>query len=271
MMEHSESIDLEMKALDLRRRDTHHKTSRSRQRGSSGEPYIIPENDLVQISTLDALIAGTRTITPEQQSRLQTDSRLWCAGDKSLLHNKCVAVVGTREVSPEGAARSRRLARELALAGVVVVSGLAKGVDTEALTSAIEAGGRVVAVVGTPIDRAYPAENKRLQEKIYREHLLISQFAPGERVFPSNFPERNKLMAALSDGTAITEAGDTSGTLHQAAECGRLGRWLFICRSVVEDASLQWPKRFLGQPKVHSFGSTKDILVAIGATTEEWH
>jgi DNA processing protein len=156
------------------------------------------------------------------------------------------------------------LARELVSAGVVIVSGLAKGVDTEALTAAMEAGGKVVAVIGTPIDRSYPAENKHVQELIYREHLLISQFAPGEQVYPSNFPERNKLMAALSDATAITEAGDTSGTLHQAAECVRLGRWLFIAKSVVDDVSLQWPTRFLGQPKVSSFSSTGDILTAIG-------
>jgi len=259
-----------MKALDLQRRDAQKRTT-SRQRQPRGEPYTPPANELVHISTLDNLIAGIRSITPEQQTRLQPDSRLWCVGDASLLHRKCVAIVGTRGVSPEGAARSRRLGRELAGAGVVVVSGLAKGVDTEALSAAIEAGGRVVAVIGTPIDRAYPAENKHLQERIYREHLLVSQFAPGERVFPTNFPERNKLMAALSDATAITEAGDTSGTLHQAAECGRLGRWLFIAQSVVDDPLLQWPKRFLGQPKVDSFSATEDILKAIGAKTEEWH
>jgi DNA processing protein len=259
-----------MKALDLQQRDNQ-KRATPKQRQRRGESYTPPVSELVCISTLDNLIAGIRSITQEQQTRLQPDSRLWCVGDVSLLHRKCVAIVGTRGVSPEGAARSRRLARELAGAGVVVVSGLAKGVDTEALSAAVEAGGRVVAVIGTPIDRAYPAENKHLQERIYREHLLISQFAPGERVFPTNFPERNKLMAAVSDATAIIEAGDTSGTLHQAAECGRLGRWLFIAKSVVDDPLLQWPKRFLGQPKVDSFTSTEDILKAIGAKTEEWH
>lgn len=235
------------------------------------ERYAPPSSDLVKILTLDDLISGVRSITPEQQARFNSDSRLWCAGNVSLLQQKCVAIVGTRDVSPDGAARSRRLARELALAGVVVVSGLAKGVDTESLTSAIEAGGKVVAVIGTPIDKAYPAENKKLQERIYTDHLLISQFASGEPVYPANFPERNKLMAAVSDATAIVEAGDTSGTLHQAAECLRLGRWLFIAKSVVDDPSLQWPKRFLGQPKVDAFSSTQDILKAIGAKIEEWH
>ena len=253
-----------MKALNLQRRDPQKKAT-PRQRQSRGDRYSPPPTELVSISILDNLIAGIRTIAPEQQARLQPDSRLWCVGDTSLLHRKCVAIVGTREVTPEGAARSRRLARELAGAGVVVVSGLAKGVDTEALSAAIEAGGRVVAVIGTPIDRAYPAENKHLQERIYREHLLVSQFAPGERVFPTNFPERNKLMAALSDATAIIEAGDTSGTLHQAAECVRLDRWLFIAKNVIENPSLSWPEKFRGYPRTCTLSATDDVLKALGA------
>jgi DNA processing protein len=155
------------------------------------------------------------------------------------------------------------LARELSEHGIVVFSGLAKGVDTEALQGAIQAGGKVVAVIGTPLDKAYPAENKHLQEEIYRFHLLISQFRPGQRVFRSYFPERNKLMAALSDGTAIIEAGDTSGTLHQAAECVRQGRWLFVAQSVMDDTELSWPQRFSRYEKFRAFGRTEDILEAL--------
>ena len=166
-------------------------------------------------------------------------------------------------MSPNGAARARRLARELTDEGLVIFSGLAKGVDTEALQSAINSGGRVVAVIGTPLDKAYPAENKRLQEEIYREHLLISQFRSGERVFPSHFPERNKLMAALSDGTVIIEAGETSGTLHQAAECVRLGRWLFIAQAVMEDTTLTWPRRFEAYERCRVLRDVTDILSAL--------
>ncbi len=232
----------------------------SRRRGAR---YVVPSQHLIHISTLSKLIAGMRNIVPEQQARLQAVEQLWCVGDVSLLGKKCVAIVGTRDVSADGAARSRRLARELVRAGVVIVSGLAKGVDTEALTAAIDVGGKVVAVIGTPIDRSYPAENKHLQERIYRDHLLISQFAPGERVYPSNFPERNKLMAAISDATAITEAGDTSGSLHQAAECVRLDRWLFISKSVIENPSLSWPQRFSSYPKTRTLSVTDDVLQAL--------
>ncbi len=233
-------------------------------RKTPGDSYAPPENIIT--STLGELIQGVRTIPEDQQERMGFTqdggfgAKLWMAGDVSLVKQPCVAIVGARDVSSGGAARSRRLARELARAGVVVVSGLAKGVDTAALTAAMEAKGRTIAVIGTPITRAYPAENKRLQEKIYREHLLVSQFAPDKRVYPSNFPERNKLMAAITDATVIIEASDESGSLHQAAECTRLGRWLFIAKSLAENPTLRWPQNFLLYPTTRVLHQTSDIL-----------
>jgi DNA processing protein len=146
----------------------------------------------------------------------------------------------------------------------VVVSGLAKGIDTAALTGAIEAGGRVIAVIGTPLDKASPIENAELQQEIYRNHLLVSPFPTGEQVFPSNFPKRNRLMAALSDATVIVEASDTSGTLHQAVACQELGRWLFILRSVVDNPKVTWPRRFLPEPHTAVLDRTSDVFGKIG-------
>lgn len=204
-----------------------------------------------QLDLLDGLKARDRT---------RDTGRLYLAGDVDLLKRRCVAIIGTRNASDAGRKRARQLARQLVERGVIVVSGLADGIDTEALTSAIEAGGHVVAVIGTPIDQAYPAKNKRLQEEIYRDHLLVSQFEPGSRVFPQNFPARNRTMAALSDASVIIEASESSGTLHQAAECGRLGRWLGIAKSVVDDPALRWPTKFVGQPRVAVLESTDQIL-----------
>jgi len=237
---------------------------------SKSKTYVPP--DAVELCGLADIIRNTRVIPEGQQERFGMASqdragmKLWCAGDLSLVHRPCVAIVGTREVSEAGAARARRLARELVACGVVIVSGLARGVDTEALTAAIDAGGRTIGVIGTPIDKAYPAENKRLQEKIYKEHLLISQFQPGKTVFRGNFPERNKLMAAISDATVIVEASDTSGTLHQAVECRRLNRWLFIMNSIVEDPSLRWPKDFVHYENTKVIKSTSDIVEALKIT-----
>jgi DNA processing protein len=230
--------------------------------------YRPPNPKDIRVTTVGDLLAGKRQIVPAQQARLGFDAdgldlHVWCAGDVSLVQKTAVSIVGTRNVSPNGAARARRLAEELSEEGLVIFSGLAKGVDTEALRSAIHVGGRVVAVIGTPLDKAYPAENKRLQEEIYHEHLLISQFRPGERVFPNHFPERNKLMAALSDGTAIIEAGETSGTLHQAAECVRLQRWLFVAQSVMDDTTLSWPRRFEVYERFRVFRDAGVILSAL--------
>lgn len=187
-------------------------------------------------------------------------AQIFYAGEAALLERRCIAVIGARKASDLGRRRARQLGRQLAEAGVVVVSGLAEGIDTEALTGAIESGGKVVAVIGTPLDQAYPAKNKALQEVIYRDHLLVSQFRSGSRVYPSNFPARNRTMAALSDASVVMEASDTSGTLHQAAECQRLGRWLVIARSVANDPSLSWPAKFIGKPRTAILDTTAGLL-----------
>lgn len=197
------------------------------------------------------------------RARDEKDVYVYFAGDAALLEKPSVAIVGAREVSPAGKSRAYKLARELADEGVVIVSGLAKGVDTAAHYGAIQNGGRTIAVIGTPVTKAYPAENKLLQEEIYERHLLLSPFAPEEPVFKANFPKRNRVMALLSDATVIVEASDTSGSLHQAAECLRSDRWLFIMKAVAEDPSLTWPKKFIGHPKVSVLSSTKEILAEI--------
>ncbi len=239
--------------------------------GSRGG-YKPPPDGLVQERQLLDLLPTSRVVSEAQQQRLYPSDApqsshgptVYCVGDLSLLQRPCVALVGTRAVSSEGAARTRRLARELVAAGVVVVSGLAKGVDAEAHRAAIEAGGRTIGVIGTAVQKAYPAENKHLQETIYREHLLVSPFQPHEVVQKHFFPKRNRVMAALSDATVIIEASDTSGTLHQAAECVRLGRWLFIARSLLEDRNVTWPKKFLGtSPRIRVLETTQDVLAAV--------
>jgi DNA protecting protein DprA len=188
------------------------------------------------------------------------EAPVFYSGDLDILDAPSVSIVGTREVSDNGWKRASKLARQLADLRVTIVSGLAKGVDTAALSSAIESGGRVAAVIGTPLNKAYPAENAALQQTIYTSHLLLSPFKEGERVFRSNFPVRNRVMAAISDATVIIEASDTSGTLHQAAECLRLGRWLFIARSVLDDTTLTWPARFLTDKKTVALESVNDIM-----------
>lgn len=173
--------------------------------------------------------------------------RLWWEGDASLLRSgPRVSVVGTREVSDEGRRRAVRLVRFLVQHRVVVVSGLAAGVDAVAHTTAIELGGRTIAVIGTGIDVVFPRQNAALHARIATEHLLLSQFPPGTPVGKTRFPQRNRTMALIAHATVIIEAGDSSGTLSQGWEALRLGRPLFVLRSVVENTSLKWPSEMVG-------------------------
>lgn len=227
-----------------------------------------PPTDVVRVHLQQILRKpGHKVLANKQLDLLRSNEHrevfVYYAGDISLLDKPSVAIVGAREVSDAGKNRAYKLARELVSAGVVVVSGLAKGVDTAAHYGAIQNHGHTIAVIGTPLTKAYPAENKFLQEEIHGHHLLLSPFADGETVFKANFPKRNRVMALLSDATVIVEASDTSGSLHQAAECLRSDRWLFIMKTVAEDPSLTWPQKFLGHPKVCMLSSTNDILARL--------
>ena len=173
-----------------------------------------------------------------------------------------VALVGSRRASPEGLEAAGQLARHLAQNGVTVVSGLADGIDTAAHWGTIKAAGRTIAVLGTPLDRAYPAKNASLQNLIMREHCAVSQFQPRSEVHKRNFVERNLTMALIANASVVVEAGETSGSLHQAVEALRLGRPLFIWKKVFENRALRWPKRMLdyGAIRLEKFDVVLDAL-----------
>ncbi|HEV7911244.1 MAG TPA: DNA-processing protein DprA [Methylocella sp.] len=170
-----------------------------------------------------------------------------------LINSSSVAVVGTRTPSEDGIKRTRTLVKELVKDDFTIVSGLAKGIDRVAHETAIEGGGRTIAVLGTPISHAYPVENRELQERIAREFLLISQVpikrwqSQGPKQNRIFFPERNITMSALTEATIIVEAGETSGTLVQARHALKQGRKLFILDSCFNNTDITWPHRFAEQ------------------------
>jgi DNA processing protein len=193
---------------------------------------------------------------------------LYYQGAWELTETRSVAVVGSREASEDGLKRAARIARELVDRGFTVVSGLAAGIDTAALTAAVERGGPVAAVIGTPLGVVYPRENRGLQELIARDHLLISQVPvlryavqapPQNRLF---FPERNVTMSALTEGTIIVEAGETSGTLTQARAALHQGRKLFILDSCFNRTDITWPARFEAEGAIR-VRTSEDIWAAL--------
>ena len=138
---------------------------------------------------------------------------LWVRGDARLLSRPQIAVVGTRQPSPYGAGMAEVLSRDLAARGLVIGSGMARGVDTAAHKGALAAAGKTVAVWGTGIDVIYPKENKKLAEEIVASGgVIVSEFATGTFPAPQNFPIRNRTLSGMSVGVLVIEAGEHSGT-----------------------------------------------------------
>ncbi len=195
---------------------------------------------------------------------------LYFQGWWDLVETRSVAVVGTRNPTPEGEARTRKLVKNLVEDKFTIVSGLAKGVDAIAHVTAIESGGFTISVIGTPISVFYPKENADLQKYIAENFLLISQVPicryakqrPNlNRIF---FPERNVTMSALTEATIIVEAGETSGTLIQARAALSQGRKLFILDSCFRNPILTWPEKFekMGAIRVREYDDIKVHLVS---------
>jgi DNA processing protein len=137
-------------------------------------------------------------------------------GEVGLLHEPAVAVVGARACSAYGRSATRSLARELARAGLVIVSGMARGIDGEAHRGALDAGGRTIAVLGCGIDRDYPAAHAELARRIGESGLVVSEYEPGVEPAPWRFPARNRIIAGLCRATVVVEARERSGALITA-------------------------------------------------------
>ncbi len=188
-------------------------------------------------------------------------------GDISLLDepNKRIGISGSRNISGEGIARTVKLTKQLVDEGFTIVSGLAKGVDTAAHTIAIEQGGKTIAVLGTPVNQYYPKENKELQDQIARDHLLIShvpfyKYAKDPFSFRRfYFPQRNKVIASISDSIVIIEAADKSGTVIQAREAIAQGKKLFILDSCFKKPDVTWPAEMMKQEGVYRLSSISDV------------
>jgi DNA processing protein len=186
-------------------------------------------------------------------------------GDIGLLERRCISIVGSRQCTKDGIKRTKKLVVELVKRNFVIVSGIAIGIDTVALETAIKENGQVVGVIGTPIDQYYPPENKELQDTIAKNHLLISQvpfYRYSVEPFPSRrnyFPQRNETMSALSEATVIIEASDTSGTLTQARAALQQKRKLFILNSCFENTSIKWPHTYADRGAIR-VRNTNDII-----------
>jgi len=169
-----------------------------------------------------------------------------------------IAVVGTRNATDEGLNRARAMARKLAEHGVSIVSGLARGIDTAAHRAALDAGGRTIAVFGTGINMAYPAENADLVEEIIDTGgVVVSQFFPTAKPTAWSFPKRNEVTAGISPGTVVTEAPQRSGARMQARLAYEHGKQVFLVESLA--TAQEWAKTMLQRGRAIPVGNFDDL------------
>jgi DNA processing protein len=152
---------------------------------------------------------------------------LFIVGDPALLWSPQIAIVGARSASASGLANARAFARAFAVAGNVVTSGMAEGIDGAAHAAALDAGGSTIAVLGTGPDQVYPRRHHALAARIAEHGALVSEFPPGTPGKPEHFPRRNRIIAGLSLGTLVIEASLNSGSLITARLAAEQGREVF--------------------------------------------
>ncbi|MBP2338521.1 DNA processing protein [Saccharothrix coeruleofusca] len=191
---------------------------------------------------------------------------LWVRGDADLagLVERAVAVVGSRAASGYGQHVAAEFGFGLAEAGVTVVSGAAYGIDGAAHRGALAAGGRTIAVLACGVDVAYPAGHQALLERIPRQGLVVSEYPPGHTPARHRFLTRNRLIAALGDGTVVVEAGRRSGAKNTAATTAALGRVLMAVPGPITSASSQGCHELLRSGEAVAVGSVAEVIESTG-------
>jgi DNA processing protein len=187
---------------------------------------------------------------------------LYLRGSLTLEDEWAVAVVGTRRITAYGRQVTEELAGTLARSGVTVVSGLARGVDAVAHQSALKAGGRTIAVLGSGVDRIYPPEHERLAAQIAEAGAVISDYVPGTPPDAQNFPPRNRIISGLSMCVVVTEAGETSGALITTQFAAEQGREVFAVPGSILSPNSRGPNRLI-RDGARPMLSAQDVLESL--------
>ena len=197
---------------------------------------LLAEPDAVQLDAAHAWLAqpGNSLMTLADADYPKTlleiadpPALLYCKGRRSLLSQPCLGVVGSRNATPQGVRDAEAFAQALSDAGLTIVSGLALGIDAAAHRGGLAGAGSSVAIIGTGLDRIYPARNKALAHRLAENGLIVSEFALGTPPLPGHFPRRNRLISGLSRGVLVVEAAPNSGSLITARVATEQGREVF--------------------------------------------
>jgi DNA processing protein len=188
---------------------------------------------------------------------------LYFIGLRELLARTSIAIVGSRHATPQGVDNAHAFASTLSAAGLTIVSGLALGIDAAAHRGALEGRGSTIAVVGTGLDRVYPARNRELAHTIAERGALVSEFPPGTPARRENFPQRNRLLSGLSRGVLVVEATLSSGSLITARLAGDQGRDVFAIPGSIHSPFSKGPHKLI-RDGAKLVETAQDVLEDLG-------
>ena len=184
---------------------------------------------------------------------------IYVSGDLSLLNKPMIAIVGSRHASTQGLKNSHFFAKSLSRAGILVISGLARGVDGAAHQGSLDSGSKTLAVCGTGLDLTYPKEHSYLAKVIAQQGLMVSELAPGIGPKAHHFPKRNRIIAALALGVLVIEATENSGSLITARMAAELGREVFALPGPIDNPLYSGCHRLI-QQGAKLIRNPKDVL-----------
>ena len=245
----------------------HSESSRDRLSRLIGKGSISAPNDASMKKQLKMLEGGEfhlTCVTDDDYPTLLKEisvppPMLYYKGTLNALRQPTVCIVGSRAATRRGLLTAERLARELSLRGVNVVSGLARGIDSAAHVGALEGNGSTTAVLGTGIDIVYPWENRELAERIVADGCIVTEFAPGTAPLRYNFPQRNRIISGLSSGVVVVEADVKSGALGTAMWALEQNREVFAVPGPIESPMSHGPHKLIKQG-AHLVERVVDIL-----------
>ncbi len=189
---------------------------------------------------------------------------LFVLGKFSPCDKHSLALVGTRTPSLYGQLIAESMARDFAQLGITVISGLARGIDTEAHTATLKAKGRTIAVIGSGLDVPYPPENRRLQEMIANQGAVVSEFPMGAKPDATNFPRRNRIISGLSLGTIVVESGEDGGAMITASTALDQNREVFAIPGNITEKRSAGPNKLIREGRAKLVQRIEDILEELG-------
>jgi len=227
--------------------------------GCSFEDAVVQQEKMLETGAVAVTMTDPRY--PAQLREIYDPPvMLFARGRVELLQATLFGVVGTRRPTPYGLAATERLAGDLARAGLVIVSGMARGIDTTAHKAALAAQGDTVAVLGCGVDVVYPAENRKLAEELATKGLIVSEFAMGSTAFPQNFPIRNRIISGIGVGLLVVEGAQYSGSAITARLAIDQGREVFAVPGNIT-SKMSWGPNLLIKQGAKLVQDWNDVVV----------